>query len=111
MRRALVLALALGVAACSSPVGILIDPQDTSTCWLDSRSGLLEYDPKVGTTVNGIPLMWPRGYSATQVGTKVEVRDSKGRLRATTGQIGYFSGAWYHPVPPVRGLAKVWLTC
>ena len=115
MRWFLVVALAL--AGCDAVVlpwdqpMILIDPKAETRCSLDSTSGLFQYDPNVGVTAGGTPLMWPQGYTARRVGSEVGVYDKRGQLRVTTGENHAIAGAWYNLNPPVRGLSRVFLVC
>jgi hypothetical protein len=108
--------LALFLLGCDSvvlpwdQVQLLTDPSMPSVCYLSNLRGVLAFDSKYGTTADGIPLMWPQGYTARRNGAEIEVIDTKGAVRAITGREYDFSGAWYEG-PPVPGVRLVWLTC
>jgi hypothetical protein len=55
---------------------------------------VLVVDPEFGTRFNGMPVMWPSGFTGVRVGGEVEVRDSAGNAIATTGKPYYISNAY-----------------
>jgi hypothetical protein len=57
-------------------------------------AGTLEVDSEYGTRFNGIPVMWPAGFTGVRVGDEVEVHDASGTAIATTGRKYYISVAY-----------------
>jgi hypothetical protein len=55
--------------------------------------GVLVVDPEYGTRFNGMPVLWPPGFTGVRVGSEVEVRDPAGKAVARTGQAYYISVA------------------
>jgi hypothetical protein len=49
--------------------------------------GRLVAEGKYGTTFDGMPVMWPFGYTGRRVGAEVEVLDADGNVKATTGRV------------------------
>ena len=96
MRRAttaVVLALfLLGCAPSGEPVQLLtgVDPDACYAGGETGMGGLLLADPDYGTSFNGMPVMWPTGFTAVRVGGKVVVLDG-GAVVATTGRKYYIS--------------------
>lgn len=56
-------------------------------------AGVLVVDPKYGTRFNGMPVLWPTGFTGVRVGSEVEVRDPARNAVATTGGPYYISVA------------------
>jgi hypothetical protein len=51
-------------------------------------------EPRYGTSVFGKPVMWPTGYTARRAGSEVEVLDTQGKVKATTGRTYHMSQAY-----------------
>jgi hypothetical protein len=67
------------------------------TCYAGGEGGptaLLVVDPKYGTSLNGQPVMWPKGYTARRAGSEVDVLDTQGKVIATTGRTYHISRAY-----------------
>jgi len=56
-------------------------------------AGVLIVDPEYGTRWNGMPVLWPTGFTAVRVGSELEVRDAAGEAVARTGQAYHISFA------------------
>jgi hypothetical protein len=92
------LALAILVLGCSigNPVHLMTGPSD---CYLGGEvgsEGVLRADPKYGTVFNGMPVIWPVGFTGIPVtGGEVAVLNEAGLVVATTGKEYGMAGA--HP--------------
>lgn len=51
-------------------------------------------EPQYGTSFFGKPVMWPTGYTARRAGSEVEVLDTQGNVKATTGRTYHISRAY-----------------
>lgn len=86
-------------------------------CYTSAATGLLRYDPTVGTTIEdetamtlapvAVPIMWLPGFSARRLGSEVEVLDADGNVVATSGRRyridgGYVGGDSSWPEQPLR---------
>jgi hypothetical protein len=66
-------------------------------CYAGGEGGptaLLLAEPQSGTSVFGKPVMWPTGYTARRAGSEVEVLDTQGKVKATTGRTYHMSQAY-----------------
>ena len=59
-------------------------------------------DAEHGTTFNGPPVVWPRGYTGRRVGSEIEVLSAGGNVRATTGRRYFISRAYIDPLATDR---------
>jgi hypothetical protein len=85
------LALALCLLGCSlvlpwDRVELLTSSEDYGSCDLMGPIGKLTADPKFGTVFDGMPVMWPPGFTGRRVGSEVEVLNPSGKVVATTGR-------------------------
>lgn len=64
-------------------------------------------DAEYGTTFEGLPVVWPRGFTGRRVGSEVEVRDAAGHVRATTGRRYWIARASTDPYVSDRYPAAV----
>jgi hypothetical protein len=90
--------LGCGVAAPSAPPGESV-PLLTGDlgCYAGGEGGPtapLVAEPQYGTSVFGKPVMWPTGYTARRAGSEVEVLDTHGKVKATTGRTYHMSQAY-----------------
>jgi hypothetical protein len=79
-----------------SPASVELLTGDTG-CYAGGEqgtAGVLVVDPEFGTRFNGMPVMWPAGFTGVPVGSEVEVRDSAGNAVAMTGKPYYISNAY-----------------
>lgn len=103
----LVLTLVLGVlaAACGGSVSLLTGNGGLGSatdgmvgCYTNFAQGQLVVDAAYGTAIveNGraTPVMWPRGSTARQSGSDVEVVDTKGTVVARTGSRYQIEGGY-----------------
>jgi hypothetical protein len=63
-------------------------------CYAGGESGIrgmLLADPTYGASINGMPVMWPVGFTGVRVGGEIGVLDSAGKAVATTGKVYYMS--------------------
>ena len=51
-------------------------------------------ESQYGTSFFGKPVMWPAGYTARRRGSEVEVLDTEGKVKATTGRTYHISQAY-----------------
>jgi hypothetical protein len=81
----------------SVPLRVDATVSDESCCLLSYAVLDVVADPKFGTVdkATGAPLTWPRGYTARQAGSEVEVLNSTGKVVLTTG-----ARYWLSPVGP-----------
>lgn len=114
MKRGLVVSLlALAVAACSA--GPQIDSSDETvqlltgdaggytvwnrdgvrSCFGLNIVGQLESDATYGTAIDGIPVMWPLGFTGRREGPEVVVSDPAGIAIATTGRRYRLDGGYW----------------
>jgi hypothetical protein len=90
------IALASCLSGCDRP-GVqvpLLTGVSPDACYAGGESGMtgpLVADATYGTSFNGRPVMWPVGFRARLAGDEVEVLDSGGRVRATTGRVYHIS--------------------
>jgi hypothetical protein len=59
------------------------------SCYLGGEhpvTAQLVADAEHGTTFDGLPVVWPSGFSGRRTGSEVEVLDAAGNVRATTGR-------------------------
>ena len=96
MRR-LLTTLALGscLLACQlvtgEPVQLLTG---VDSCWAGGETGVkstLLVDPDYGTSFDGMPVMWPVGFTGLRIRSEVRVLDKAGNLVATTGKEYFMS--------------------
>jgi len=57
-------------------------------------------EPQYGTSWLGTPVMWPSGYTARRAGSEVDVLDTRGKVKATTGRTYHISWAAAYMLPP-----------
>ncbi len=91
---AAMLVAACGGAASGDRVALLTD---TLSCYAGGEhpvTAVLVADAEYGTTLRGIPVVWPTGYAGRRVGSQIEVLDAAGTVRATTGKRYYISPAY-----------------
>jgi hypothetical protein len=55
------------------------------------NAGLLRVDQDHGTSFNGMPVMWPLGFTGVRHEAGVDVLDSAGNVVARTGRVYYLS--------------------
>jgi hypothetical protein len=66
------------------------------TCYAGGEGGPtapLVVDAKYGTSFDGQPVMWPKGYTARRAGSEVEVLNTDGKVIATTGRTYHIARA------------------
>ncbi len=83
------LALAILVLGCSigNPVHLLTGPSNCYAGGEVGHEGVLRADPKYGTVFQGVPVIWPVGFTGTPVpGGEVAVLNEAGLVVATTGK-------------------------
>ena len=51
-----------------------------SSCFIAGTTGVLAVDPVYGTSVDGTPVAWPKGFSARADGGGVAVLDPSGTV-------------------------------
>lgn len=95
MRRIIAtLVLAVCLLGCSGPKAdqvplVTIEtPQGMTCCWLFYAVVDVVADPTTGTPTfkdSGLPMRWPRGYTAWRAGSEVKVMDGGGNVVLTTG--------------------------
>jgi len=64
------------------------------SCWAGGETGQkgrLIVDPDYGTSFDGMPVMWPMGFTGERVGAEIHVRDGAGKVVATTGREYFIS--------------------
>lgn len=89
------LGLALCLAGCTWGPEVAIQTDEVA-CFAGGETGTtapLMADAEHGTTFDGHPVVWPKGYTARRVGTEVVVLDGAGGVKATTGRIYHISHA------------------
>lgn len=87
-------ALAAGCGALNEPVPLLTDE---IACFAGGETGAtdtLVADARSGTRFAGLPVIWPKGYTAHRAGPDVVVVDAGGTVRAVTGRTYHISHAW-----------------
>jgi hypothetical protein len=62
--------------------------------------GTLLANPTSGTTIDGEPVMWPKGFTGRRVGSEVAVSDPQGNVVATTGKRYRLAEGGAGPNPP-----------
>jgi hypothetical protein len=113
-RVAIVLGLALVLVGCGSAASSSSVPSqgasgeavalltDTVGCYAGGEEsgaviGVLVPEPSAGTAIRrtldrgDMPILWPLGYTARRVGTEIEVLDTHGEIKATTGRTYFIS--------------------
>lgn len=98
MRRiAFAVGVGLSLLGCSdvapATVALLTGSTDCYAGGEQGRAGVLVVDPEYGTRFNGMPVLWPTGFTGVRIGSEVEVRDPAGNAVATTGKPYYISVA------------------
>ena len=107
MRRIVAILVMVSWLSGCEPPGVqvpLLTGVSPEACYAGGESGMtgrLIPDATYGTSFNGRPVMWPIGFSARQAGDEVQVLDSGGRVRATTGRVYHIS------IAPVYDHAKL----
>ena len=99
LRVVISVALALSLLGCGSaaPPGESVPLLTGATgCYAGGEGGPtapLLAEARYGTSFSGKPVMWPRGYTARRAGSEVEVLDTQGKVKATTGRTYHMSSA------------------
>jgi hypothetical protein len=98
MRRLItIFALGLGLLGCGSvppagePIQLLTGVSGCYAGGEQGAAGLLLVHPEYGTSFNGVPVMWPVGFTGVRRGDDVEVLDSGGKAVAMTGRRYFIS--------------------
>jgi len=112
MRATLAVCALAMLAACSEPVGIqtaLLTGSDPRACWAGAEphiEGLLLVDARYGTSLDGVPVIWPTGYSGIRLTSgEVAVLDQEGKVVATTGK-HYRLASAYSPSAELADLIR-----
>ncbi len=113
MRSFIPLVLAAVLVGCAAPSGDLArssgdsvqlltgwgpyppDKDGIRGCFTYGISGELVSDDKSGTTVNGVPIMWPVGFTGRRSGLEVEVLDAAGKVVASTSNKYNIPGGYW----------------
>jgi hypothetical protein len=107
------LVVAISLLGCGSPA--LGEPVELLTgvtpitgiggCYTNHAGGMLLADATYGTrfvygTVSeGVPVLWPPGFTGRRAGNEVAVLDTQGNVVATTGRRYEIEGGSYHELP------------
>ena len=112
VRALLAVCVLAAVAACSESVGIptaLLTGSDPRACWAGAEphvEGRLLVDARYGTSLDGVPVIWPTGYSGIQLTSgEVAVMDHEHKVVATTGK-RYRLASAYSPSPELEDLIR-----
>jgi hypothetical protein len=81
----------LGCGLAPAPVPLLTGVSGCYAGGETGAAGVLFVDPDYGTRLNGMPVMWPVGFTGVQFGGQVDVLDAGGALVASTGKRYYIS--------------------
>ena len=86
--------LAAGCGALNEPVQLLTDDVGCFAGGEQGTTDTLFADAASGTRFAGLPVVWPKGYTAHRAGPDVVVVDAHGSVKAVTGRTYHISHAW-----------------